>query len=165
MDGTGLQSTAFTCASRLSGPSTFATFCYMNILGFPNEPSLFSGGFCTTCVSHCVCPRCIDLDRLTVQMAWQASLIGASQCVCVCHLIYIGVYDFHAGGTRPSRKRVPTKLCVMVEARSDQPGVPAISTVDHAVPLSVCFHGGFSCYFPLKRVSLSRFQLPRSANK
>ena len=26
---------------------------------------------------------------------------------------------------RPSRKRMPTKLCVMVEARSDQPGVPA----------------------------------------
>ena len=31
-----------------------------------------------------------------------------------------------AGGMRLSRKRMPTKLCVIVEARSDQPGVPAL---------------------------------------
>ena len=36
---------------------------------------------------------------------------------------------------RPPRKRMPTKLCVMVEARSDQPGVPAFGTVDKAVTL------------------------------
>ena len=34
---------------------------------------------------------------------------------------------------RPSRTRAPTKLCVMVEARSDQPGVPADETFVHAV--------------------------------
>ena len=33
---------------------------------------------------------------------------------------------------RPSRKRMPTKLCVMVEARSDQPGVPAFENLSMA---------------------------------
>ena len=30
-----------------------------------------------------------------------------------------------AGGMRPSHKRMPTKLCVMVEAKTDHLGVPA----------------------------------------
>ena len=34
---------------------------------------------------------------------------------------------------QPSRKRMPTKLCVMVEAGFDQPGVPALETVARAV--------------------------------
>ena len=53
------------------------------------------------------------------------------RCVCVT-LGIIGILsdcsrfcELLAGGMRPSRKRMPTKLCVMVEARSDQPGVPA----------------------------------------
>ena len=33
---------------------------------------------------------------------------------------------------RPSRKNMPTKLCVMVEARSDQPGVPAFQNLSMA---------------------------------
>ena len=33
---------------------------------------------------------------------------------------------------RTSRKRMPTKLCVMVEGRSDQPGVPAFENVSIA---------------------------------
>ena len=33
--------------------------------------------------------------------------------------------NFPAGGMRPSHKRMPTKLCVMVEAGTDHPGVPA----------------------------------------
>ena len=33
--------------------------------------------------------------------------------------------SFSAGGMRPSRKRMSTKLCALVEARSDQPGAPA----------------------------------------
>ena len=33
---------------------------------------------------------------------------------------------------RPSRKRMPTKLCVMVEARSDQPGAPAFENLSIA---------------------------------
>ena len=37
---------------------------------------------------------------------------------------------------RPSRKRMPTKLCVMVEARSDQPGVPAIENLSTAKAVS-----------------------------
>ena len=36
---------------------------------------------------------------------------------------------FKAGGMRLSRKRMPTKLCVTVEAQSDQLCVPAISTM------------------------------------
>ena len=35
--------------------------------------------------------------------------------------------SFQAGGTRPSCKRMPTKLCMMVEAGADHPGVPALS--------------------------------------
>ena len=56
-------------------------------------------------------------------------------CVCVtrlkrrktsigCHFMF-SFYRNHAGGTRPSCKRMPTKLCMMVEARADHPGVPA----------------------------------------
>ena len=54
-------------------------------------------------------------------------------CVCVCVVCTLGIKGIVglfltcliAGGMRPSRKRMPTKLCMMVEARSDQPGVPA----------------------------------------
>ena len=35
------------------------------------------------------------------------------------------VFQQVAGGMRPSHKRMPTKLCVMVEAGTDHPGVPA----------------------------------------
>ena len=38
---------------------------------------------------------------------------------------------------RPLRKRTPTKLCVMVEARSDQPGVPALENLRMAKAVSV----------------------------
>ena len=38
---------------------------------------------------------------------------------------------------RPSRKRMPTKLCVMVEAGSDQPGVPAFENLSMAKAVSV----------------------------
>ena len=31
-----------------------------------------------------------------------------------------------AGGMRPSCKRMPAKLCMMVEAGADHPGVPAL---------------------------------------
>ena len=41
-----------------------------------------------------------------------------------------------AGGMRPSRKRMPTKLCVMVETRSDQPGVPAFENLSMAKAIS-----------------------------
>ena len=48
--------------------------------------------------------------------------------VCVL-LVITGIplncFFFLAEGMRLSRKRMPTKLCVIVEARSDQPGVPA----------------------------------------
>ena len=37
---------------------------------------------------------------------------------------------------RPSRKRMPTKLCVMVKARSDQPGVPAFENLSMAKAVS-----------------------------
>ena len=43
---------------------------------------------------------------------------------------------------RLSRKRMPTKLCVIVEARSDQPGVPAFGTVDKAKAVTLIFHKG-----------------------
>ena len=33
---------------------------------------------------------------------------------------------------RLSRKRMPTKLCVIVEAKSDQPGVPAFENLSMA---------------------------------
>ena len=46
-------------------------------------------------------------------------------CDLWSHKVPFGFFSFSAGGMRPSRKRMPTKLCVMVEARSDQPGVPA----------------------------------------
>ena len=60
--------------------------------------------------------------------------IGLAWCVCVC--VRVNCYNkryyhvtsiFHewAGGMRPSCKRMPTKLCMMVEARADHPGVPA----------------------------------------
>ena len=64
-------------------------------------------------------------------------------CVCVYPLESKGscriAFDFLiAGGTRPSRKRMPTKLCVMVEARSDQPGVPACSNCCPSYSTSSC---------------------------
>jgi len=33
----------------------------------------------------------------------------------------------YAGGMRPSCKPMPTKLCMMVEAGADHPGVPAVN--------------------------------------
>ena len=61
--------------------------------------------------------------------------ISFGVCVCVtrlkrrktsigCHFMF-SFYRNHAGGMRPSCKRMPTKLCMMVEARADHPGVPA----------------------------------------
>ena len=46
-------------------------------------------------------------------------------CVCVNHLKRCKTSNF-AGGMRPSCKRMPTKLCMMVEAGADHPGVPAL---------------------------------------
>ena len=49
---------------------------------------------------------------------------GACVCVCVCvNRFNMRMLNFR--GLRPSRKRMPTKLCVVVEAGSDQPAVPA----------------------------------------
>ena len=48
----------------------------------------------------------------------------AGACVCVCvNRFNMRMLNFR--GLRPSRKRMPTKLCVVVEAGSDQPAVPA----------------------------------------
>ena len=58
--------------------------------------------------------------------------------MCVCnlwsHKVPVGLFDWliSSRGMRPSRKRMPTKLCVMVEARSDQPGVPAFENLSIA---------------------------------
>ena len=41
-----------------------------------------------------------------------------------CSSCFPSFYQY-AGGMRPSHKRMPTKLCVMVEAGTDHPGVPA----------------------------------------
>ena len=58
-----------------------------------------------------------------------------------------GVHSFAANedSCRYSVKRIGAPICV-----------PANLTVDHAVPLSFCFHGCSARYFP-KQVSLSRF--------
>ena len=50
-------------------------------------------------------------------------------CECVEHLYRCktsGFWQLSAGGMRPSCKRMPTKLCMMVEAGADHPGVPAL---------------------------------------
>ena len=56
--------------------------------------------------------------------------------MCVCdlwsHKVPVGLFPFSAGGMRLSRRRMPTKLCVIVEARSDQPGVPAFENLSVA---------------------------------
>ena len=57
---------------------------------------------------------------------WQtANRVSTHYLECVKPLESQGTICFFAGGMRPSRKRMPTKLCVMVEARFDQPDVPA----------------------------------------
>ena len=58
-------------------------------------------------------------------------------CVCVCvkpcfQGILLPLEITLAGGTRLSPKRMPTKLRVIVEARSDQPGVPAFENLSVA---------------------------------
>ena len=61
---------------------------------------------------------------------------ATSVCVCVkpCFQgILLPLEITLAGGTRLSPKRMPTKLRVIVEARSDQPGVPADETFVRAV--------------------------------
>ena len=45
-----------------------------------------------------------------------------------------------AGGMQPSRKRMPTKLCVMVEAETAHLGVPAIFNQDSTVAQAVVIH-------------------------
>ena len=56
----------------------------------------------------------------------------AIKAKCVCQALFqrvthrMGSQQFStAGGMRPSHKRMPTKLCVMVEAKTDHLGVPA----------------------------------------
>ena len=46
--------------------------------------------------------------------------------VCVCEHLKRCKTSNLAGGMRPSCKRMPTKLCMMVEAGADHPGVPAL---------------------------------------
>ena len=60
-------------------------------------------------------------------------------CVCVEHLnrCKTSCLFSTAGGTRPSRKRMPTKLCVTVEAQSDQLYVPAISKLVIILPFTL----------------------------
>ena len=64
------------------------------------------------------------------------SIVRNISSVCVCslwsHKVPFGLFPFSAGGMRPARKHTPTKLCVMVEARSDQPGVPAFENLSMA---------------------------------
>ena len=45
--------------------------------------------------------------------------------MCVNHLKRCKTSNL-AGGMRPSCKRMPTKLCMMMEAGADHPGVPAL---------------------------------------
>ena len=80
----------------------------------------------------------LDNGRLHVYMSiWSIDIYTDIHvtCVCVtrlkrrttsigCHFMF-SFYRNHARGMRPSCKRMPTKLCMMVEARADHPGVPA----------------------------------------
>ena len=84
----------------------------------PSGPFFMSSFFCLVARALTLCP---DLSA-------SRPPLGGRVCVCVCNLWSHKVPV--AGGMRLSRKRIPTKLCAIVEARSDQPGVPTFGTVD-----------------------------------
>ena len=100
----------------------------------PSRPPVMSSFFCLLCAHMCT-------FALTLVFR-----LPSGRRVCVCnpwnHRDPFGLFcfgfasDYTAGGMRPSRKRMPTKLCVMVEARSDQPGVPAFENLSMAKAVS-----------------------------
>ena len=78
------------------------------------------------CVSLSLC-TCLSVVCLCVSLCCVSLCVCLSLCVCVSNSVpksdpqKISI----AGGMRPSHKRMPTKLCVMVEAKTDHLGVPA----------------------------------------
>ena len=64
-----------------------------------------------------------------------------------------------AGGMRPSCKRMPTKLCMMVEAGADHPGVPALpfQQWDVANPRTTMPFPNKLFFFSFARFSQSEF--------